>query len=479
MTFLPRQSIHLFLCLIATIAAQKNGSNKITIKRGSKCQFGRGGDLANGTFKTIKMDESGDVDTCEGYARARLPKCQGFQVEGKLCHLLKFPVFAFKNMKTDNKQKRNKSVCARFGDKPTRKPTQQPTDKPVTPTVSPTEKKPVTSRPTRSPVAKTSRPTKSPVTSRPTVWHGKVFYPKKNVQCDVKPKDGFSKDFGNITYGACDNKCGKNDLCMAYTWVLKNKVLELGKCTTHNFWPNTVKKNKEGSYCVRVAKPTDAPIPSTPKPTNKPTGKPTSMTCNIQVTLGFPFKDPDDAPYYGQHADWIEVSKKDHKDGKVCSAYFESAKKNPKWCTYKNSQKDGDSAYVDNYEDEYYTDDQLKAEMATRETMIIKEAIGHDIVIEEYHWLFAEDYYPSLKTWNDHMMAAHLEITNLSHGTQEVIGDPFYQHPVRVGTRSHIKSKGKWIGNPEYKGNFRVIINCNPKCFCVASKMAAFNGFYE
>lgn len=479
MTFLPRQSIHLFLCLLATIAAQKV---KITIRRGSKCRFGRGGDLENGTFKTIEMDTSGDVDTCEDYARAKIPKCKGFQIEKKLCHLLKYPVFDIRKMQTDNKQKRNHFACGRVGDKPTRKPTPNPTDQPVVPTASPTDEAPVTSRPTKSPVTKapvTSRPTKSPVTSRPTEWHGKVFYPKKNVQCDVKPKDGFTKDNDTISYEACDNKCGKNDLCMAYTWVLKNKISELGKCLTHNFWPNTLKKNKEGSYCVRVAKPTDAPVPATPKPTNKPTDKPTSMTCNIEVSLGFPFKDPDNAPYYGQHADWIEVIKIDHEDKKTCSAYYESYKKNPTWCKYKNSMKDGDSAYVDNYEDEYYTDDQLKGEKATRETIIIKKATEHVTQVEVYHWLFAENYYPALKTWNDHMMAAQLTITNLSHGTQKRIGDEFYHHPVKSNIPTHIKRGGKWVGNPDYTGNFKLEIVCNKFCRCEVQKRKNFGGFFE
>lgn len=474
MTFLPRQSIHLFLCLLATIAAQKV---KISIKRGSKCQFGKGGPLADGTFKTIEMDKSGDADTCKKYAQEKIPKCTGFQVEKKLCHLLKYPVFVMKKMQTDNKQKKNNFACGRVGDKPTYQPTTQP------PTASPSKKSPVTSRPTKSPVTKapvTSSPTKSPVTSMPTAWHGKVFYPKKNKVCDVKPEDGFSKDYdGIMSYAACGNKCGKNDLCMAYTWVLKNKAKEQGKCSTHNFWPNKLKKDKEGSYCVRVAKPTDAPVPATPKPTNKPTEKPTSMTCNIEVTLGFPFKDPDQAPYYGQHADWIEVEKIDYGDGKVCSAYFESYKKNPTWCRYKNSMKDGDSAHVDNYEDEYYTDDQLKDEMATRETVFIKKAQEHVTLVKVYHWLFDENYYPALKTWNDHMMAAQLKITNLSHGTQKRIGDEFYHHPVKAHIPTHIKSKGKWVGNPEYTGNFELKIVCNKSCRCEVQGRKNFNGFFE
>jgi len=483
MTFLPRQSIYLFLCLSATIAAQKNGGEvKITVKQGRICMFGRGGKLETGVFKKMTMDENGDAEGCEDLCRTKLPKCKGFQVKKKSCLLLKYPVYEMKKMTTNNKQLRKQYVCARVGDKPTLKPTPQPTDKPVVPTASPTNKAPVTNRPTKSPVTKapvTNRPTKSPVTSSPTAGHGKEFFPKKNVQCHVSPKDGFSKDNGLLSYGACDNKCGRNNLCMAYTWVPKNEKLGLGKCTAHNFWPNTLKRDKEGSYCVRVAKPTDAPVPPSPKPTNKPTDKPTSMTCNIEVTLGFPFKNPDDAPYYGQHADWVEVSKLNHKDSKICSAFYED----PTWCKYKNSVKDGDSAYVDNYEDEYYTDEQLKAEKATRETVIIRKATEHVTQVEVYHWLFAEDYYPSLQTWNDHMMAPQLEITNLSHQTQKAIGDKsgqkVFQHPVNPNIPSHIKSKGKWIGNPKYTGNFKLEIACNKFCYCEVQKRKNFGGFFE
>jgi len=217
----------------------------------------------------------------------------------------------------------------------------------------------------------------------------------------------------------------------------------------------------------------------------KPKHKKNVDTCNIRAVLGFDFTDPDDAPYYGHHLDWIEVGKLGKTPNYICSAYYHNIKDNPDWCTYKNSVEGHDGAHVDNYMDEYYGEDELKNELATRETVRIKGAHDHVTEIKVYHWLFDVDYYQGYPEWKDHMMAAKLKLYNLSYARDHknyVIKDEdknkSWQHPVSLYIPTHTKQDdGTWVGNPDYRGNFQIEVHCNSKCRCEAKNYKIRKGF--
>jgi len=268
-------------------------------------------------------------------------------------------------------------------------------------------------------------------------------------------------------------KCENRAKCEAYSWFEKK-----GECTIYDVRPGMVRKVDDNSFCARVPVPTPSPtVAPTSSPTESPTKAPVQppIKCIISASLGFDFEDPDDAPYYGQHLDWMEVTKEsDEKD--ICSGYYNNNGELPSWCRYVNSKKNYDGAHVDNFEDYYYTEDELKDELATRETVYIKKAEEEETKIQVFHWLFRSEYYPTFPTWNDHMMAPKLRIMNLAHPTQKQIGRD-YSHPVSKHIRTHIMKNGKWVGNPNYKGNFEVTVICNKNCFCEAKGYKVWNGF--
>jgi len=226
-------------------------------------------------------------------------------------------------------------------------------------------------------------------------------------------------------------------------------------------------------------KKTKAPVPPTPYPTASPTEK---LKCNIVAELKFPFLNLKNATYYGQHADWLEVTKKDYKNSYICSSYYASVNDLPGWCTYKTFDKNGkegngDGAIVDNFEDEYYESSYLdEHEILDSEFVKIKDAHDHVTIIESLHWLFLEDYYPDDESWHDHMMVPALTVRNLSNDNQDVIGE-IRQHPAKKNVSTHIKKDGRWEGNPKYKGNISVEIHCNKFCRCEQKEYKEYGGF--
>ncbi len=205
-----------------------------------------------------------------------------------------------------------------------------------------------------------------------------------------------------------------------------------------------------------------APVePPVAAPVEAPVAKPVVEECNLVATLGYPIDSPDDAPYYGYHADYMEVTKVGD-DENECS--WTNAENLPHWCTYKNSGK-GDSAYIANIDDEY--DD--KWEDLWTETIKIKKASGNSYKFEVTHWFLDEDYYKHNAKWKDHLMAAVLKIENKSHASQGSLKKSGWTHPVDEDVPTHIKKDGKWVPNPKYKGKFEVTVSCNNNCYCQSS----------
>lgn len=322
-------------------------------------------------------------------------------------------------------------------------------------------------------LAETSSPTLSPsVSSSPTELHDKFFEFDENSRCkEAKGETKKSSVFQNFSRKQCDHKCGNKKKCKSYSWNSKKD-----ECTLFKYRVKATRKNKVGSVCARTPKGTKAPITPTRAPSPSPTEK---VKCNLKATLSFPFDRVNDAPYYGGHADWLEISKKNYRNEYICSSYYASKNDIPGWCEYKNSDPDGDSAFVENLEDYYYTQSFLKEyEALTSETFRIKDAADHVTIIEGYHWLFDEDYYSDLPDWQDHMMVPQLEVRNMSNDKQDLIGKKL-QHPAKKDISTHIKKNGKWSGNPNYKGNISVEIHCNKFCRCEQKHFKSSSGFEE
>ena len=94
----------------------------------------------------------------------------------------------------------------------------------------------------------------------------------------------------------------------------------------------------------------------------------TEPKCTLKARLGFPYDTPNGASHYGYHADMLDVSEATD-DWWVCSWYYSGDL--PEWCTYENSEPNGDSAYVANLDDQYEEWEEL-----TEETVKVFNAAG-------------------------------------------------------------------------------------------------------
>jgi len=406
----------------------------MTVKEDRVCKF-RKGAVDDHLLKLITLGSNATdlVTLCETKCIEK-QRCLGFELYGRKCKLVDKDVVGFQRAGNKNNNNNNKTYSCGMR-------------------------------------MKTTSPTQAPTTSSlPTESHNKVFEFDEDTRCKLlKGETRKSKVYLETSREQCDNKCGHKKKCKSYSW-------KHDKCTLFHFRVKGTRKNKEGSVCARVPKVTKAPAPPSPSPTSSPTKKP---ECKLQVKLGFNFKNPNNAPFFGTHADWMEVSKKDYKSGNDCSSYYDFHDKLPGWCKYKNSKPKGDSAMVENYEDKYYTLDYLeKYETVTSETIIIKDAADEPTQIKVYHWLFDEDYYPGLDEWDDHLMIPTLTIVNLSNDSQEKIGRDL-KHPAKTNESDQMKKNGNWVGNPKYVGNISVEIHCNKFCRCEQKKYHEFGGFED
>jgi hypothetical protein len=206
--------------------------------------------------------------------------------------------------------------------------------------------------------------------------------------------------------------------------------------------------------------------------TANPTPSPTKL-CTLEAQLGHNFADPDKAPYYGYHSDWLQVTKNSPDDFKICSFSKFDKDELPPWCDYQISAVFGDPAWADsatliNWDDDYYPE----GDFLSKEKAVIKGAAGATIYILVQHYFYDEDYYADDDSWNkDHMIPALLTVVNMSHKSQTALHTgQGWSHPAQKNTPTHIKNKdGTYSPNPNYQGNFCVTISCNSNCLCTAN----------
>jgi len=200
-------------------------------------------------------------------------------------------------------------------------------------------------------------------------------------------------------------------------------------------------------------------VESTSEPTAKPT--PAPVVCELEVKLGYPFDDPDEALYYGYHASMLSVVK-DGDDWYECSYYYPDDL--PDWCTYGNTNPEGDSTFLSNWDDNVYYDD---VETIDEELVHIFDAAGETFIFTVEHYYFEKDYYPNDNDFNDHMNTPTLTIENLN-GDSSWSNDGWTKD-VEKDVSTHIKVNNKWVENPDYNGSFAVTVSCNSDCSCDAT----------
>jgi len=188
----------------------------------------------------------------------------------------------------------------------------------------------------------------------------------------------------------------------------------------------------------------------------------TEKKCTLKAKLGFPYDDPDGAEFYGYHADMLDVTEAGD-DWFVCSWYYTDGL--PDWCTYENSDPNGDSAYVVNFDDEWKDWEEL-----TEETIKVFNAAGRSFVFKVEHYYFAENYYENYDNFEDHMNAATLWIDVTTGKNKGSLKKKGWQHPTSIDISTHIqKTNGNWKVNPDYEGIFTVTVDCNKNCKCTAT----------
>jgi len=185
-----------------------------------------------------------------------------------------------------------------------------------------------------------------------------------------------------------------------------------------------------------------------------------SNACTLEAQLGYPFDDPDDAPYKGYHADWLYIQR---NNGELWEdwCWGEDA---TDWCLYHNT---GGStvAYIGNIDDVYYPDEAAIEDELYTEIFTLQNVADTSLTLIVENWHFENDYYANYPEWNDHMMAATLTIRNLSKDV--AVGDASgYHYPVYLDVPTHLDDGQK---NPEYHGKFSLRVVCDSLCECVAS----------
>lgn len=184
-------------------------------------------------------------------------------------------------------------------------------------------------------------------------------------------------------------------------------------------------------------------------------------SCDLKATLDYPFNSPDDASYYGHNSDYLEVTMEGDDYWECSWAYSDGL---PDWCTYKNTDPNGDSASIVNLDDAYE-----ELETLTGEEISITGASGNTYKFLVNHWFYNANYYPELDEWNDHMMPAVLKVKNMSNLDQGHLRSKGWTRPVEIDVPTHILQDGEWIKNPDYKAKFMVTVSCTSECFCSSS----------
>ena len=227
----------------------------------------------------------------------------------------------------------------------------------------------------------------------------------------------------------------------------KSKVSKSKKSKTNKTIKAT-KKSKGGSGTMPLV------------PSNAPTFAATvvSTTCSVKATLAYPFDDPDSAAYFGKQSEWMEVYDADNQED-ICAGWplFENPpQSNPYWCTYTHSHG-SEGTEIRNYDD-YYDDGQY----LTSETAQLTLTPGTSYKIHVQKHFCSQNWFP--EDWSDHMLAADLNLQNLSSDNQNDLGT--WSRPVDMDVDTHLEN-GEI--NPEYIKGYVVSLSCDNACDCDTS----------
>jgi len=271
-------------------------------------------------------------------------------------------------------------------------------------------------------------------------------------KCEAKSRKTHYSTIKDLNIHGCENKCSDDVDCKSFQF--EDRATK-PKCFLYNH--RTKLKSGSERHTCGISKPLEI------------------QKCELKVVHEHKFKSVDNAPYYGAHTDFLEITKKKDEES-MCSYYYE---KTP-WCKYNNSREGGDSAQVWNVEDEYYTPQGLRdEEVLSKETFRITDAAHDSTIIKGWHYFdYYEVYYPDYDEWNDHMMATRVKVYNLSNPKQDVVGKKRgYSHPVSKEVPTHIKDKkGNFKVNQKYEGNIEIEIKCTNGCWCSVKKFKTSKG---
>ena len=114
------------------------------------------------------------------------------------------------------------------------------------------------------------------------------------------------------------------------------------------------------------------PTPQLPlNPTNAPS-LPKTPACMLKAKLGYNLSDPDESKYTGFNTDMLEARIKG-KARSNCGWHYD----NSEWCTYENSDPNGDSSFIVNLDDNSFVD---KYDIMWEDMLTVHNASGQTII---------------------------------------------------------------------------------------------------
>ena len=304
----------------------------------------------------------------------------------------------------------------------------------------------------------------------------KTYNTTENAHCGKEyPKKKMKKFKTFTSLWECEKKCDLINKCKGLFWnsnnnlciIYKKKIVNSGiKVFEDKLGERVCKKvlnSKPPSTPTSTSTPAPTPAVTTPAPTPKPTPEPTpaptpSVTCSVKATLAYPFDDPDSAAYYGYQSEWMEVYDADNYE-EICAGWpliGNPSQAVPGWCAYTHSDN-GEGTSIVNYDD-YYDE----GELLTSETIQLTLTPGASYEIWVQKYFYDKNYYPDV--YDDHMLAADLNLQNLSSDSQNDMGT--WSRPVDMDVDTHLENGDI---NPEHIPAFIVSLSCNNDCNCETS----------